>query len=300
MIAVVVVRAGVLPTGGAEVVAECAGRAVLVGSQVAVAAESLRGVATALTLVEQEAFRPAAIAHLLAPLLIDEPIVVLPASPDGRDLAPRIAFTLHRPLHAGATLVNANHVDMARGGGRELHRLVPGATFVATLQPGTRGVVPDPLLPAPTITSVTGPTSDGDTRDAVVMAVDEADPATIDLGEATRIIAGGGGLDGSDRMRQLADIAAAIGASVGATRVVTDRGWAPHERQIGTTGVVVAPRLYMAFGVAGAVQHTSGLGDPTHIVSVNTDPHCPMMQLADLAIVGDANATIDELERLLT
>jgi electron transfer flavoprotein alpha subunit len=63
--------------------------------------------------------------------------------------------------------------------------------------------------------------------------------------------------------------------------------------------VVVDPELYLAFGVSGAVQHTSGLGDPVHIVSVNTDGHCPMMQLADLAIVSDANETLDHLARLL-
>jgi electron transfer flavoprotein alpha subunit len=73
----------------------------------------------------------------------------------------------------------------------------------------------------------------------------------------------------------------------------------PHERQIGTTGVVVDPQLYLAFGVSGAVQHTSGLGNPDHIVSVNTDPHCPMMQLADLAVVADANETLAALVELL-
>ena len=61
----------------------------------------------------------------------------------------------------------------------------------------------------------------------------------------------------------------------------------------------MAPRLYVAFGISGAVQHTSGLGQPDHIVSVNTDPHCPMMQLADLALVADANAVLDELAALL-
>ena len=86
---------------------------------------------------------------------------------------------------------------------------------------------------------------------------------------------------------------------MGATRVVTDRGWVGHERQIGTTGVVVDPELYVAFGISGAVQHTSGLGDPRHVISVNVDPHCPMMQMADLAVVSDANAVLDELERLL-
>jgi electron transfer flavoprotein alpha subunit len=90
-------------------------------------------------------------------------------------------------------------------------------------------------------------------------------------------------------------VAEALGASVGATRVVTDRGWIGHERQIGTTGVVVEPKVYLALGISGAVQHTSGLGQPDHVVSVNTDPSCPMMQLADLAVVGDANAVLDEL-----
>jgi electron transfer flavoprotein alpha subunit len=82
---------------------------------------------------------------------------------------------------------------------------------------------------------------------------------------------------------------------MGATRVVTDAGWVGHERQIGTTGVVVDPRLYVAFGISGAVQHTSGLGDPQHVVSVNLDPHCPMMALADLAVVADASAVLRAL-----
>jgi electron transfer flavoprotein alpha subunit len=86
---------------------------------------------------------------------------------------------------------------------------------------------------------------------------------------------------------------------MGATRVITDRSWVHHDRQIGTTGVVVDPVLYLSFGVSGAVQHTSGLGHPDHIVSVNTDPHCPMMSMSDLAIVADANATLDELLHLL-
>ena len=109
------------------------------------------------------------------------------------------------------------------------------------------------------------------------------------------IVGGGAGLDSAARFEQLQLIATALGASLGATRVVTDRHWLSHQRQIGTTGVVVDPRLYLAFGISGAVQHTSGLGSPDHIVSVNLDASCPMMQLADLAIVADANAVLDEL-----
>ena len=296
MIAVVVVRDGLLPAGGAEVVAECDGRGVLIGSGTSGAADSLTGVARHLTLIERADFQPAAFAAALAQPLADESIVVLPASPDGRDLAPRLAAVLHRPLHAGAIAVGADRVDLVRNGGRELHRLVPEDRFVATLQPGSRGVIADPLLSAAISTHASVA---ADTVDATVIAVHPPDPATVDLAEAARIVGGGAGLDGPDRMHQLAELGIQLGASVGATRVVTDRGWAAHERQIGTTGVVVAPELYIAFGIAGAVQHTSGLGDPAHIISVNTDPHCPMMQLADLAIVSDANATIDALQVLL-
>jgi electron transfer flavoprotein alpha subunit len=302
MIAVVVVRAGQLPAGGAEAVAECAGRAVLVGSGLTGAGSDavadLAGIAVELMLVELGDYQPAAWAHALAPLLAAEPAVLLPGSPDGRDLAPRLAALLHRPLFAGATSVGRQRIDLARNGGRELHTVAPGPEFVATLQPGVRGVVADPGLAAPTIAAA-AVTMTTDEHDPIVLEVQPPDPATIDLAEAPRIIGGGAGLDGRERIAQLERISTALGASMGATRVITDRGWVPHERQIGTTGVVVDPQLYLAFGVSGAVQHTSGLGNPDHIISVNTDQHCPMMQLADLAIVADANATLTALEALL-
>jgi electron transfer flavoprotein alpha subunit len=135
--------------------------------------------------------------------------------------------------------------------------------------------------------------------DPTVVAVLPPDVTTMDLAEADRIFSGGAGLDSASRFVQLRAVAAALGASMGATRVISDRGWVEHQRQIGTTGVVVDPNVYLAFGISGAVQHTAGLGAPDHIVSINTDAHCPMMQLADLAVVADANAVLDELERLV-
>jgi electron transfer flavoprotein alpha subunit len=94
-------------------------------------------------------------------------------------------------------------------------------------------------------------------------------------------------------------VAAAIGGSAGATRVATDAGWTGYERQIGTTGVTVDPDLYIALGVSGAAQHTGGLGSPRHVVSVNTDPSCPMTAMADLGLVTDAGALLAELARRL-
>jgi electron transfer flavoprotein alpha subunit len=300
MIAVVVVRDGQLPSGGDEVVAECAGRAVLIGSGTRAAVDALAGIVSEATVVELGAFAPAAYAAALVPVLAPEPAVVMPGSADGRDLAPRVAALLHRPLYAGAMSVAPHRVELARKGSTEIHQANPGPEFVATFQPGVRGVAADPALGAPTVVDA-APAHQPATmhRDATVIAVLPPDPTTVDLAEAPRIVGGGAGLDDASRMTQLANVGARIGASMGATRVITDRGWVPHQRQIGTTGVVVNPELYLAFGVSGAVQHTSGLGDPTHIISVNTDGHCPMMQLADLAIVADANATLDHLAALL-
>ena len=128
----------------------------------------------------------------------------------------------------------------------------------------------------------------------------------MDLGEATRVVAGGAGLvAGLDDHRAtgvftlLGAVAAALGGSAGATRVATDAGWTGYERQIGTTGVTVDPDLYVALGVSGAVQHTGGLGAPRHVVSVNTDPSCPMTAMADLGLVTDAGALLAELARRL-
>ena len=91
-------------------------------------------------------------------------------------------------------------------------------------------------------------------------------------------------------MGLLGAVATALGCATGATRVVTDAGWAPFARQIGTTGAVVDPELYLAFGISGAVQHVSGIGQPRDVVSVNLDASAPMMAMADLALVTDAVA----------
>ena len=290
MLAVIPVRDGVLPAGASETGAECGGYAIVAGSNAAVAAARLDG--HDVRTIEFGAFAPASWSRALAPVVAESPVVVLPASPDGRDLAPRLAHLLARPLLAGAVAVRENGASVARYGGLVVEEFGVAGPFVATLQPGVRGVEAPRTQPKITVIDVALEPG----RDAEVVAVLPPDAATIDLAEAPCIVAGGAGLSDQPRLTQLQRVAAALGASAGATRVVTDRGWMGHERQIGTTGVVVAPDLYMAFGISGAVQHTSGLGTPRHIASVNLDPYCPMMQLADLPIVSDANAVLDALE----
>jgi electron transfer flavoprotein alpha subunit len=291
MLAVIVVRAGAIPAGANETISECNGRAMLVGSGTAAACADVLQAAREVTTFEAGDFRPGAWALALASHLADEPALVLPASPDGRDFAPRLAAQLQRPLYAMCMAVSTSRVELVRRGGSELHSIQPAQTFVATLQPGVRGV--DHIAATPSV--VANDLVVGGGNDARLEQLLPADAATIDLSEADRIVAGGAGLEAPRRFEQLAALGTALRASVGATRVITDRGWVGHERQIGTTGVIVDPQLYLAFGISGAVQHTTGLGQPQHIISVNTDPHCPMMQLADLAVVGDANAVLDQL-----
>jgi electron transfer flavoprotein alpha subunit len=293
VLAVIPVRSGVLPAGGAEAASECGDRSLLIGDGVEAAASHLSG---EVTLCEVGDFRPAAWAAALAELVADEPVIVLASSPDGRDLAPRLAAALDRPLLAGAVRIDRERVVLARGGGLSMHTVHAPAEFVATLQVGVRGA--DPVTVPATVSVRRLELSER--ADARVVRTIEPDTATIDLAEARRIVGGGAGLSGPAQFELLAAAGASVGASVGATRVITDRGWVGHERQIGTTGVVVAPELYLAFGISGAVQHTSGLGHPDHIVSVNTDAHCPMMQLADLAVVSDANEVLAHLVELLS
>ncbi|MQA84842.1 MAG: electron transfer flavoprotein subunit alpha/FixB family protein [Streptosporangiales bacterium] len=293
-IAVVPVRGGMLPVGADEAVAEAGGVALLAGSGVAKAAPELPAVRVLTAELGAPAFR--AWAAVLAPALAPYGAVLLPASPDGRDLAPRLAAELGRPLLAGATEIRGARVLVARRGGLLVEEVEVEGPYLATLQPGVRGA--EPRSGEAEVTSLEL-SVDPDSRDPYVVEELPADPATMDLAESSRILAGGAGLSGAEDFELLARVAAALGAAPGATRVVTDQGWVPHERQIGTTGVTVDPDLYVTLGISGAVQHVAGLGTPRHVVSVNTDPSCPMMAMADLALVTDAPGLLRALARRL-
>ena len=292
MIAVLVVRHGVLPAGALEATSEAKGNVLAIGSNCSAALPELSPYATHITACEWGNFAPSAWAHALATHIGNEQRIVLPASPDGRDFAAHLAQKLQRPLYAGALRIGTVTIELVRWSGQAVETLVAAPEFVATLQVGVRSIeeVPGEAV----ITSLQVPESFTG-NDAEVVEVLPPDAASIDLSEAPRIICGGAGIQTSNSFHTLFNIAEELSASVGATRVITDRSWVEHQRQIGTTGVVVNPQLYIALGVSGAVQHTSGLGQPEHIVSINTDPHCPMMQLADLGIVSDANEVLPAL-----
>ena len=291
-IAVVPVRAATLPAGAEETIAEAGGVVLLAGSGTTEAAASLAVDAVSVAVAEIGAPAFGAWAAGLVPFLAPYHAILLPASADGRDLAPRLAAAMGRPLLAGATEYRDDEVRLTRCGGLLSEHVTADGPVVVTLQPGVRGTEPrrrSRPVPEPIAVTLDG------RHDAVVLDVSPPDPGTMDLAESRRIMAGGAGLRGPADFRLLARTAAAIGASMGATRVVADLGWVAHERYIGTTGVTVDPDLYVALGISGAIQHVTGLGAPRHVVAVNTDPSCPMMALADLALVTDAPGLLEAL-----
>jgi len=289
MLAVIPVRDGVAPLGADEAVAEAGGRALVVGSGTETASDALT---TAIEILCAEAgpFAPGSWAAALAPHLTVD-VVLLPASPDGRDLAPRIAHVLERPLLAGAISVTPACAVLARRGGLVAEEHAICGPVVATLEPGVRGVVPYAgVAERRALALVMAPRAD-----AEVIGVLPPDPATMDLAESPAIIAGGAGLGGPAPFLVLEAVAGGLGLSWGASRVAADVGWVKADRFIGTTGVTVRPDLYIGLGISGAVQHVAGIGHPAHVIAVNTDSSAPLMAMADLAIVTDAVALLDEL-----
>jgi electron transfer flavoprotein alpha subunit len=285
-VAVIVARRGALPAGADEAVAEAGGRAIVVGDGAREAADAIDATHVAYA---ETGYRPAALARALAPHVPE--IAILPASPDGRDLAPRLAAQLGRPLFAGA--IRIEPLELSRLDGRVTARVDPGGPFVATMNPGSRSVPHHERVATRPLDLTLE--EDNDPR---LLELLEPTPETVDLAEAPRVVAGGAGI-GEAGFPLLQRVAHALQASPGATRVATDAGWIGHDRQIGTTGVTLSADLYVAFGISGASQHLGGLQNPRHVVSINTDASCPMTAMADLGIVTDARALLEELARRL-
>ena len=117
----------------------------------------------------------------------------------------------------------------------------------------------------------------------------------LDVAEASKIITGGRGMGGPENWNLIEDLATTLGAATGASRAVVDAGWRPHSEQVGQTGKVVSPQLYIACGVSGAIQHLAGMKTSKYIVAINKDPEAPIFKIADYGIVGDVHDVLPKL-----
>jgi electron transfer flavoprotein alpha subunit len=136
--------------------------------------------------------------------------------------------------------------------------------------------------------------------DREILGTEQAAAETVDLGKAEVIVAVGRGVGGGDKMAAIEELAKLLRAEIGASRPVIDGGWLPRDRQIGSSGQTVSPKLYLALGISGAIQHVVGMKGAGCVVAVNKDPGAPIFKIADYGVVGDLHELVPALVKELS
>ncbi len=223
-------------------------------------------------------------------LAAESPSAVLTgAGPDGRDVAGTLAALLGRPVLVNATAVGWDggpSVEMSVFGGKLVttSAFADGEWGIVTVRPN---VVTAEKAGAAGRVEAAG--ARGEMALPVVKVVDHIAEAAaaLPIEEARMIVSGGRGVGGADGFRLVEEIAHELGGAVGATRAAVDSGWVPYAQQIGQTGKIVKPQLYLALGISGAIQHKVGMQTAGTIIGVNRDPDAPIAEFADLVVIGD-------------
>ena len=220
------------------------------------------------------------------------------ASAEGRDLAPRVAAKLGVSLASDVTGFEFQGESVivrhpAYTGKVVVTLRLTGTPALLSLRPGA--VTPSEQPRSPSVENA-APAIDPASARVTVTDLSARGSAKLDLGEATIVVSGGRGLRSAENFKLVEDLAEAIGnAAVGATRAVTDDGWRPATDQIGQTGRLVSPDLYIAIGISGAVQHLAGMRNAKTIVAINKDKDAPIFKIADYGIVGDLFEIVPKL-----
>ena len=238
----------------------------------------------------------------------DPLIVTLGGTPNGQDLAPRLAARLRVALVTDCIMVKLNRQGMVEMTKPMYHNKVH-ATLVCserrpnmvTMRPGARGVEQPNSSRQGQVFHIHPQIEDHVIQTRRVKFI-KGDPRQIDLSEAELIVAGGRGVGGPDQWEVIKALAEALGAAVGGSRIAMDQGCVGRERMIGQTGKTIRPKLYLAAGISGASQHMGGVRDSELVIAISTDSAAPILKQADLGIVGNLHeilpALITKLQQL--
>jgi len=219
---------------------------------------------------------------------------------DGRDIASRLSAQLGTALIANATDVVARPggfgVITPMFGGSLMVTTVPKSPppAIVLVRPKAFAAEPTGASAAPTVERLDDPVDSGKSV-ARVLRRETEQASGPRLEDATVIVSGGRGLGAPENFKMLDELAAELGAAVGASRAVVDAGWKPYAFQIGQTGKTVKPSVYIAVGISGAMQHTVGMKGARTIIAINKDPEAPIFKLADLGVVGDVHKVVPQL-----
>jgi electron transfer flavoprotein alpha subunit len=233
---------------------------------------------------------------ILEVVALEKPdIVVFSHSSYGWDLAPRVAFSLGAAQFSEVAEI-ANGVPVVPACNSKLRRSLKAksAITVLTLQAGAFSLAEE-IQTAPSVQQV-----DTDTTGLVTFTgYEQAAQGGVDLGKAQIIVSAGRGIGSADNICIVSGLAQALGGEYGASRPVVDAEWVEHARQVGTTGQTVSPKLYVACGISGAIQHLAGMKKSEFVVAVNTDKDAPIGEIADVLVVADVKQFLPELTQRL-
>ncbi len=242
-------------------------------------------------------FNPAVHKQLLLDVIAREQpdMVVFSHSSYGWDLAPRISLALNA-AHISEVVDIVDGVPVVPVCNAKLRRAVKAKTaqMVLTLQGGAFGLETEPSG-SPTVVPI-----DTDTAAQVEFCgYEEAEAGGIDLSKAGVIVSAGRGIGKPENLAMIEALAKALKGEYGASRPVVDSNWADHGRQVGTTGQTVSPKLYVACGISGAIQHLAGMKKSEFIVAINTDKDAPIAEVADVLVVADLKEFVPALTEKL-
>jgi electron transfer flavoprotein alpha subunit len=257
------------------------------------------GVSTVHAVVDDRlaAFAPAAWARSIAGVIgTAAPQAVLAAGSDrGNEVLAHVAALTGLAFAANCTEVTpgeAYTVTRLRWGGSLLEEArLRGEVKLLTIAPHAIAAAPAADAGRATVVTVAPELTDDDLR-VRVSGREEPEGGTISLADARIVVGGGRGVGSAEGFAAIDELAAALGGAVGVSRVVTSLGWRPHAQQIGQTGARIAPDLYIACGISGAIQHIVGCKAAKRILVINTDPEAPILAHADYAVIGDLQAVV--------